>query len=168
MKLQQAALNRTDLNVKLTEFGVLQNVAMRIILHLRTYCPPDEYEAIIGEPDAGFYRLPPEAIRKFYLIKPVGSSVSNIKEIRQQQMQFAVQLLSGITPEMMQISTTPFKVDYYVAIKRALEAVDMKNIDRILIPQTPEEAAMDQAASMFMPLAEEMSGLAEIPYGEGY
>lgn len=168
MKLQQAALNRTDLTVKLTEFGVLQNVAMRIILHLRANCSSGEYESIIGEPDAGFYQLPIEAIRRFYLIKPVGSSVTNIREIRQQQMQFMIQTLAGVSPEMMQMSVTPFRVDYYEAIKRAMEAVDARNIDRILIPQTPQEAEAEQLMSAFMPMAEELSGLAEIPYGEMY
>jgi len=167
MKLQQASLNRTDLAVKLAEFGFLQNIATRIILHLRNNCSQTEYESIIGERDAGFYQMPPDAIRRFYFIKPVGSSVTRIREIRQQQIQFAMGILGGIPPEAMIQGITPFKVDWYEAAREALEAADMRKIDRILVPTPPQQAAAEQMMMNLMPMAEELAGLAGVPYGGG-
>lgn len=175
MRLQQASLNRTDLAVKLAEFGFLQNIAMRIILHIRQNVAPPEYEAIIGEPDAGFYDLTAEDIRRYYFIKPVGSSVSNIKEVRQSQIQFAIQTLSGVPPEMMINNMRPFQVDWYAALRRALESTDMRNVDEILKLIPPEQAQQmqqqqQQAQTMesiqnMLPMVKEIAGLAKIAYG---
>ena len=98
IKLQQASMNRVDLAVKLAEFNSLQAIATRVIMLTRRYMPQQVYEAIVGEPDAGFYRLGEEEIRKFYLVKPMGSSITHIKELRQQQMQYAGQLLMQAAP----------------------------------------------------------------------
>ena len=133
MKLQQASLNRLDLAIKLAEFTTLQNIATRIILLTRQYMDLDTYEAIIGEKDAGFFKLKLEDIKRFYHFKPMGSSVTHIKELKQQQIQQAIQLLSGVPPEMMMQNITPFTVDWYEALKSALDANDVQNAEKILI-----------------------------------
>jgi hypothetical protein len=166
MKLQQASLNRTDLAVKLAEFGVLQNVAMRVILHIRSNWTLDDYESVIGEPDAGFFDLSPEDIRKYYLIKPVGSSVTNIREIRQQQVQYAMQVLQSIPPQMMMGNITPFGVDWYEAAKATLESADIKNIERILVQIPPEEVEAHEDEVDAQRMAQEMMELEAIRYGE--
>jgi len=145
LKLQQASLNRLDLAVKLAEFTTLQNIATRIILLTRRFMPPDVYESIIGDVDAGFYRLSEEDIRRFYYFKPVGSSVTNIKELRQQQIQTAIQLTMGIPPQMTAMNIEPFTVNLYELLKTAYDAVDIKNADRILIKLNPEENMMNPA-----------------------
>jgi len=134
MKLQQAALNRVDINIKLAEYTVLQEIARKIVMLNRQYMKKEDYEAILGEPDAGFYMLPIEYINRCYTIKPVGSSVTNIKEVRQQQIQFALQTLMGVPPQVMQANVEPFTVNYYELLKEALDVADVKTIDRILIP----------------------------------
>ncbi len=141
MKLQQASLNRLDLNVKLAEFGVLQKIATRIILLTRRFMDQSTYESIIGDQDAGFYRLNEEDIRRFFHFKPVGSSVTSIKEIRQGQIQTAIELISKLPPEMMKQNIQPFTVDWYEALRTAFDAVDIKNVDRILIKQQPNPMA---------------------------
>ena len=133
MRLQQASLNRLDLAVKMAEFTVLQNIATRIILLTRQYMKPEIYEAIIGDKDAGFYRLRTEDIRRFFHFMPVGSSVTNIKELRQQQIQSAIQLTMGIPPQAMALNIEPFTVNLYELLKTGYDAVDIKNADRILV-----------------------------------
>lgn len=177
MKLQQASLNRLDLAVKLAEFGPLQNIATRIILLTRRYMPQSVYEAIIGDKDAGFYRLKEEDIRRFYHFKPIGSSISNVKEIRQQQMQAALQMIMAVPPQVMQYNIEPFTVNLYQLLKDGLDALDNKNVDRILIKLQPPQqmgggggmlAGMQgggQGGGMGNP--NEMQALANIMYGEG-
>jgi hypothetical protein len=167
MKLQQASLNRLDLNVKLSEFGFLQNIATRIILLTRRYMEPATYENIIGDKDAGFFRLNEEDIRRFYYFKPVGSSVTHIKELRQQQIQYAMQLLGSINPEMMIKNVEPFTVDWYQAGMTALEAADVRNRDRILVKLQQQAAPQPQQQMMGMPQGNEMDQLAQIMYGGG-
>jgi hypothetical protein len=160
MKLQQASLNRLDLAIKLAEFTTLQQIADRVILLTRRYMPQAEYEAIIGEPDAGFYKLSEDAIRKFYVIKPMGSSVTHIKELRQQQIQAAFGLLSNVMP-IGPTNIQPFTVDMYEASKTALEAYDIKNIDQLL----PKLDMMMPAVPPTMPPQGQMEELQSVDYG---
>jgi hypothetical protein len=169
MKLQQASLNRLDLAVKLAEFTTLQNIASRIIMLTRRFMDQGTYESIIGDTDAGFYRLTEEDIRRFYYFKPVGSSVTNIKEVRQQQIQSAMDLIGRIPPELMQMNVQPFTVDWYEAMKTAFDAVDIKNVDRILIKLPPQPPPMlgDMMGGMpgQAPPPQEMQNLQSVPYG---
>lgn len=133
MKLQQASMNRQDVNIKLVEFTVLQEIARKIVMLNRRYMTQQTYEAIIGEPDAGFYRIPIEYINRCYVMKPVGSSVTNIKEVRQNQIKFALEtLMNPVVPQMGQTNIQPFTVDYYELLKEGLDVADLKTVDRIL------------------------------------
>lgn len=158
MKLQQASMNRQDINVKLAEITVLQEIARKIVMLNRRYMTQQTYEAIIGEPDAGFYKLPPEYINRMFVMKPVGSSVTHIKEVRQQQINGAVQLALGIPPQIMQANIKPFTIDYYELVKEAFDASDVKTIDRILIPLQPQQ---QQQADPLMQMA--MAGVMSDP-----
>jgi len=170
MKLQQASLNRLDLAVKMAEFTTLQNIATRIILLTRRFMNPELYEAIIGEQDAGFFRLTEEDIRKFFYIKPVGSSITNIKELRQQQIANAIQLLQTIPPELAANNITPFTVDWYEALNTALESTDIKNRERIVVDLSEQEEQLrkqqQQMQQMQMMQQSEMAQMGQIPYGE--
>lgn len=161
IKLQQAALNRLDLAVKLAEFNSLQSIATRVILLTRRYMPQQLYETIIGEPDAGFYRLSEEDIRRFYLIKPVGSSVTHIKEIRQQQIAFAGQLLMQAS-QIGPFNPQPFIVNFLPYVKEALKAADIKNTDQIIMTQPSPQMAGPMGMG---PMQGEAQQLQQIPYG---
>jgi len=158
IRLQQASMNRLDLSVKLAEFGVLQNIAARVILLTRRFMPQQEYEAIIGEKDAGFYQLSEDAIRRFYLVKPVGSSVTHVKEIRQQQIAAAAGILEKVAPVSMS-GPEPFMVNWYQAARSGLETLDVKNIDQMLVKLQPEQAEQITEQS-------ELKELQRIKYGE--
>jgi hypothetical protein len=162
IKLQQASMNRVDLAVKLAEFNSLQAIATRVILLTRRYMTQQTYEAIVGEPDAGFYRLSEEDIRKFYLVKPMGSSITHIKELRQQQMQYAGQLLMQAAP-IGPFNPEPFMVNFLPYVKEALKVADIKNSDQIIMTQ--QNMMMGQQMMQAPPQPQELQQLQQIPYG---
>lgn len=170
IKLQQAAMNRLDLAIKMAEFSVLENIATRVILLTRRYMPQKIYEEIVGGPDAGFYKMSEEDIRQFFRFKPMGSSVTHIKEIRQQQIQYAFDVLGRVAP-ISQMNVRPFTIDWLEVSKNALEDADLKNVDRILLPIDPVTMALtnqitmqNQAAMMGMGDANPAE-LSQIQYG---
>lgn len=171
MKLQQASLNRLDLAIKLAEFTTLQNIATRIIMLTRRYMRPETYEAIIGEKDAGFFKITEEDIKRFYYFKPVGSSVTNIKELRQSQVSTALQTAMSIPPEMRQGNIFPYTLDLMEAEKAMYEAVDIQNVDRLLLKlPTPEEIQQQEEQEQVKQVTDifqGLSGLGQIPYGGG-
>jgi len=107
-----------------------------------------DYEAIIGDRDAGFYRLSEDDIKRHFHFKPVGSSITNIKELRQQQVAAAIGMIANLPPEMMMANVQPFTVDWLELLSQGLDAVDIKTKERILIPlsmqQTHDQAAIAQ------------------------
>lgn len=176
MKLQQASMNRQDINVKLAEFTVLQEIARKIVTLNRKYMSQQTYEAILGEPDAGFYKIPAEYINRCYIMKPVGSSITHVKEIRQKQIEFALNTLMNIPPQMMQGNIRPFTVDLYELCREALDVADVKTIDRILLPlqqqqQDPIMGMINQVMSnpqIMQSLSDPklMASLAGVGYGQ--
>ena len=133
MKLQQASMNRQDVNIKLVEYTVLQEIARKVVMLNRRYMSQKTYEAILGEADAGFYKIPLEYINRCYIMKPVGSSITNIKEVRQNQIKFALEtLMNPVVAQMGQTNVQPFTVDYYELLKEGLDVADLKTVDRIL------------------------------------
>jgi hypothetical protein len=66
-------------------------------------------------------------------MKPVGSSITNIKEVRQNQIKFALEtLMNPVVAQMGQTNVQPFTVDYYELLKEGLDVADLKTVDRIL------------------------------------
>ena len=170
MKLQQASLNRLDLAIKLAEFTTLQNIARKIIMLTRKYMKPKTYEAIIGEQDAGFFKLSEEDISRFFYFKPVGSSVTNIKELRQSQIQTALQTALSIDPNMRINNVEPYTLNLLHAEKEMYEAVDIQGVDRMLVKlPTPEEIAKEeqeqQQMNSFTPDMNGLGALQNVPYG---
>jgi hypothetical protein len=165
MRLQQAALNRLDLAIKLAEFTTLQNIATRMILLTHRYMDPETYQSIVGGEDAGFYALSEEDIRRFFYFKPVGSSVTNIKEIRMAQISKAIETMTAIPPEMRMNNIEPYTANLYEAEKELYDAVEIKNPDRLLIKMPNQQQAQD---ALSLP-TEGMGGLEQlmqIPYGQ--
>jgi len=166
MKLQQASLNRLDLAIKLAEFTTLQNIAARIIMLTRRYMDPGDYEAIVGGQDAGFFRLTEEDIRRFFYFKPMGSSITHIKEVRMQQIQAALQTALAIPPELRMNNIQPYTLNLYEAEKELYDAVDVRNPDRLLMKMPSEQEAMQATGQNFMPDMNQLAGLMQVPYGQ--
>ena len=163
MKLQQASLNRLDLAVKLAEFTTLQNIAARIVMLTRRYMTKDDYEAIVGGQDAGFYQMTEDDIKRFYLFTPMGSSVTHVKEVRLQQINAALQTAMQIPPELRMNNIEPYTLNLYQAEKELYEAVDVRNPDRLLIKMPDEQQAQQPEQ---MPLPQDLNQLQGVPYGQ--
>ena len=139
----------------------------------RRFMDQGTYEAIIGDQDAGFYRLTEEDIRRFFYFKPIGSSVSNIKEVRQAQIQSALDLLGRMPPELAMNNVQPFTIDWYEAYKTAFDAIDIQNVDRILLKQAiPPQNPMGMGGmgggmpqQQGAPMPDELQALQGVQYG---
>jgi hypothetical protein len=127
--------------------------------------PQKVYEAILGEPDAGFYRMTEDQIRRYFIARPIGSSVTHVKELRQQQMQMMTQILGNVAPLAAQ-STEPFTINWYQAAKTSLEAADIKNADQILIKMQPEQIQQQQQQMMMQKQQAVQEQLKMVSYGE--
>ena len=158
IRLQQASLNRLDLAVKMAEYTTLQNIAIRVVLLARRYMSQQTYETIIGDQDAGLYKLSEEAIQRFYTIKPMGSSVTKVKEARQQQIGLAMQILEKVAPVAMS-GAEPFSVNWYQATKSGLDALDIKNLEQLIVKMSPEQVQMTVSR-------QEQEQLKQVKYGE--
>ena len=170
MKLQQASLNRLDLSVKLAEFTTLQNIAARIIMLTRRYMAQEDYEAIVGGQDAGFYKLTEEDIKRFFYFTPMGSSVTHVKEVRLQQIQSAMELALQIPPELRMNNIQPYTANLYELEKELYESIDVRNSDRLLVKMPTEQEAQQQTGEGGGGMEGMMGGLSElmnVPLGGG-
>jgi hypothetical protein len=171
IKLQQASMNRLDLAIKLAEFSTLQNIANRIILLTRRYMTQQDYEAIIGDKDAGFFAMPEEHVKEFFEIKPMGSSVTHVKEIRLQQIiQFAA-FLEKAAP-YAQVAPQPFRVDVYEFLKEAGDVLDITTFDKIVPKMMMPPPNMGQGLPPGMALPpmqpvtpQDMQSVQQVPFG---
>jgi hypothetical protein len=95
----------------------------------------------------------------------VGSSVTNIKEIRMAQIAKAIETMTAIPPEMRMNNIEPYTANLYEAEKELYDAVEIKNPDRLLIKMPNQQQAQD---ALSLP-TEGMGGLEQlmqIPYGQ--
>jgi len=136
IRLQQASLARFDVNIKLTEFTAMRSIAKKIILQMRRFLPQAEYERIIGEPDKGFYAIPEFDLLRMYDFVPVGSSITNIKELRATQIMKAQEMLFSVPPQVQQMEG--FKINYRNALELGLkEALDIRNVGQLIQDAPP-------------------------------
>jgi hypothetical protein len=124
-----------------------------------------QYEAILGEPDAGFFKMSEEQVRRYFIARPIGSSVTHVKEMRQQQAQAMMGILQTVTP-VMQASAEPFTIDWYQAAKTGMDALDIKNTDQILVKLQPQQIQQMQAQQMQMQQKGMADQLKQVAYGE--
>jgi hypothetical protein len=92
------------------------------------------------------------------MFKPMGSSVTHVKELRQQQLAMASQIIEKLAPVAMS-GPQPFMIDWYEAGVSSLESLDIKNIDQILVKLEPPQAQQMMQQS-------EMKQLQQVKYGE--
>jgi hypothetical protein len=136
IRLQQASLARFDVNIKLTEFSSMRSIAKMIILQMRRFLPQQEYERILGEPDRGFYQISEHDLVKMYDFVPVGSSITNIKELRATQVMKAQEMLFSVPPQVQQMEG--FKINYRNVLEMGLkEALDIRDVGNLIQDAPP-------------------------------
>jgi hypothetical protein len=113
VQLQRAGLKRIETLLKFIGIQWFRSILKKVLLQIRTYMTPMEYMRLIGEPDAGFYRLTVKEISRFFDIMPSATSLSQLKELEQQQFLqlyqvFAQQVDIADRQELMRYATQLF------------------------------------------------------------
>lgn len=79
-----------------------ESVGIKIAIQMRTYMSQSEYERLIGEPDAGFYSLSVNEIRRSFDIQPSAAALTANRERDQQNFVQALQMAQG-APQYLNI-----------------------------------------------------------------
>lgn len=163
--LQQASFNRPDLSVKITEFSTLRQFAKKVLLLMHEYMSSGQFNDLVEEDEdwgKKFKALSKDDLMYLYPCQPVGSTVTHIKEIRQQQFQAAFAAIAPLieNPQLMANNIEPFTVNLYRAYKTFYDELPIKNVDEILILLKKQQ--QQQPAPNFMGQVQE---LGKVPYG---
>lgn len=94
IRLERNSFKRTETFIKRSSRWH-KSVTLKHIIQIRTYMSQAEYERILGEPDAGFFRMDLNDIKRMFDILPSGSSIDQIRDIEQQNFVNALQLIKG-------------------------------------------------------------------------
>lgn len=137
VKLQEAAQNRDDLYNKLYEFTGIRPLGKKVVQIIREYMTQDQYERIIGEPDAGFYQYTQEELFQALDVVPQGTSITANKETRAQQVGEATDVLIGVDPMRAQNNNPPFAINLKKVLEEKLGVLDIKSKDDILVDMPP-------------------------------
>jgi hypothetical protein len=82
------------------------------------------------------YQLPLQDIRRFYDFIPVGSSVTQVKELRSRQLMEAMKMLMSVPPPVQQMGG--FMINYRKVIEMGLrEGLDIKNVQEVIMDAPP-------------------------------
>lgn len=101
VQLQRNSMKRIESFMKRVSFWY-KSVSRKKAIQIRTYMSQNEYERILGEPDAGFYQLRLVEIQRLFDFQPSSSSLDQVREIDQQNFVQALQMAQG-APEVMNI-----------------------------------------------------------------
>jgi len=130
VRLQSAAQMRFDAMMKMLEYGTVRELSTMFLTYIRKYLPPEKFAQITGFNEffenGGplFYMMPIEEIIRNYHFRPVGSTMTGIKELRTQQLLQAFAIFSKL----------PF-VNLYEFAKIVLrDGFNFKNVDQLLLP----------------------------------
>ena len=135
-KLQEANLIRFDLALKIHEFSAVRSLGKKGIQMIHEYMAQSDYEDLIGEDDAGFYKYSMDDLLEMINIVPVGSAVTANKDTRSAQIQSMHQALSAKTPDItMKNQPTAYVVDQYEVDMTMLDDLDIMNKEEILVKQ---------------------------------
>jgi len=100
--------------------------------------PEDYFARIIGDKyEPGFYDYEIDDILAALDVKPQGASITADKDVRQQQVQEAQNLLMAVNPQEAQMNNPPYRVNKMAVIKMGLEQAEIKNIDELIMEAEP-------------------------------
>jgi len=136
VQLQRAALKRAETSIKGISINWLRSVTRKILIQIRTYMSQQEYERLIGQPDAGLFRLSIKEISQMLDIMPVSTSLDQIREQEQQSyiqaMQTLIQMPEANRPEFIKMYIELFHPN--------------KNPDKFIIPVQPEQPSLPSSS----------------------
>lgn len=78
--LNRNAAKRINRFIKRLNDGTFKSWCKKILIQMRQYMRPEEYERMIGEPDMGFYTMSTDEIDRMLDVRPTAASVDYLKE----------------------------------------------------------------------------------------
>jgi hypothetical protein len=129
IRLQQAAQGRNEWILRKLDLYVLQPCAKRLLIFLREYLDPQDYDAIIGKDNHKdeFYNLSPDQIKRCFQVMPLTESIVSLKEMN----------LNMFLQAFDRLIRMPM-VNHIALIKQLLIKLGQKNIKDILPMLSPE------------------------------
>jgi len=124
LRLQQAGLARMDTQIRLTEAVTVRNLGMQLADILQNFLHDDIFEQIVGRPkDAVFEDTDKWDLKYRVDAQPLGASITQIKELRIEQMMRMLEIVRQIPPQMMELDPTqPFRVSYHEILYKTFQA----------------------------------------------
>ena len=135
--LQQAQQARPDRRARLADQQSFRRVLYLLPLYIRKYVPKKFLDEIVGRDTQEFYDLTMDQLKLQFMAEPVSSSVTNIKQVKQDQAMAKLQMLAQIPPPIMQNPIQPFVPNYYQAYTDSLKEFDCLDPERYLIKLQP-------------------------------
>ncbi len=125
IRLQQAAQARSEWMLKKVDEYILLPLCRRILVYLRQYLSPYDYDNIIGPNNKKeeFFNLNPMDLKRCFRVRPLTESITSTKEIDMNQFMMAFDRLIRMPPQM---------INHVGLIKQLLQKLGQRNIKEIL------------------------------------
>ena len=137
VRLQQAGLSRMETQIKLTELYAIRRMGYQLSMLAKHKLNKDVFQKITGVGrDEAFADTDDFDMKYMVDAQPMGSAVSQIKELRLDQMLQTLELVSGIPPALMQNDPEPFRVALRKVMSGILLALghSKREVDEEIIP----------------------------------
>ena len=138
VKLQQAGLGRMETQIKLTELYAVRRLGYQLSMLSKYKLNKDIFKKITGTDHATAFKDTDDFDMKYLVdAQPVGSAISQIKELRIDQMIQTMELLSTIPPAVTQDDPEPFRIAFRKVLGSTLIALGhgRREVEEEIIPK---------------------------------
>lgn len=137
VKLQQAGLSRMETQIKLTELYAVRRLGYQLSMLGKHKLNKDIFEKITGSTHKAAFKDTDDFDMKYMIdAQPVGSAISQIKELRIDQMIQTMELIQGIPPAVTQDDPEPFRIAFRKVLGSTLIALghSRREVEEEIIP----------------------------------
>lgn len=153
--LQSAGAARPEMRARMADIEGFRRLLFLVPLYLHQYCPKKTLKDVVGVKHHAavdeFYKLKLDDVRRQYYAEPVSSSITNIKQVRQEQAMQKLQMALATHPAIMQNPIQPFIWNYHELYKKALEEFEEIEPEKLLLRLNPPHAQPQPGQAMGPP-----------------
>jgi hypothetical protein len=138
VKLQQAGLGRMETQIKLTELYAIRRMGYQLAMLGRHKLNKDIFQKVAGVSKEEAFKDTDDFDMKYLVdAQPVGSAVSQIKELRIDQMLQTLDLITKFPPAITQDDPEPFRVAIRKVLATTLVALghSKREVDEEILPK---------------------------------
>lgn len=138
VKLQQAGLSRMETQIKLTELYAVRRIGYQLGMLARHKLNKDIFQKITGVSKKDAFKDTDNFDMEFLVdAQPLGSAISQIKELRIDQMIQTIELIQTIPPAATQNDVEPFRVSLRPVLSETLIALGhaRRVVDEEILPR---------------------------------